>query len=80
MKTPSRTMWSLIDAARRKSDIRMADLAKLVHVHPNTVTADAANPDRIPQGRLWLYCTATGLPIEKIIKEATTQFANILAE
>lgn len=40
----------------------------MVGVCANTVTADSAHPDRIPMGRLWLYCTALGIPTEEVIK------------
>lgn len=76
MNTPSKTMWSIIDAARHTSGMRKSDLAKRIGVHPNTVSADSKYPERIPQERLWLYCMATGISVEDVIKTTIDHFAN----
>lgn len=76
MNTPSKTMWSIIDAARHNCGMRKSDLAKRIGVHPNTVSADAKYPERIPQERLWLYCMATGISVDDVIKTAVDLFTN----
>lgn len=71
--TPSRTMWGIIENGMRAKKMRRQDLARLVGVHPNTITKDSQEPDRIPQGRLWLYFEAVDISVEKVMKIAVSE-------
>ena len=51
----------------------MSDLARRVGVHPNTITRDAQEPEKIPQGRLWLYFEAVGISVEDMVKTTVTE-------
>ena len=71
--TPSRAMWSLIECGMRTKKMHMSDLARRVGVHPNTITRDSQEPERIPQGRLWLYFEAVGVPVDEVISATITE-------
>lgn len=71
--TPSRTMWGIIECGMRSQRILMSDLARRVGVHPNTITRDAQEPEKIPQGRLWLYFEAVGISVEDMVKTTVTE-------
>lgn len=71
--TPSRTMWGIIENGMRAKKMRRKDLARLVGVHPNTITKDSQEPDRIPQGRLWLYFEAIGISAGTVVKFAASE-------
>lgn len=67
-RTPSRIMADMIEAALKVSGTNRAELAKLARCSPNTLTADLKDPERIPQGRLWLYLTALSIPVEDVLR------------
>ncbi len=64
--TPSVCIWSVIEAELNCRRMYKKELAKLVGIHYNTVIRDSAEPERIPQGRLWLYCKSLDIKPEDI--------------
>lgn len=64
--TPSVCIWEVIEAELRYRKMYKKELAKLVGIHYNTVIRDSAEPERIPQGRLWLYCKSLDIKPEDI--------------
>lgn len=74
-QTPSQITCKLIQAALSASGIGVAELARRVQVHVNTVRNDLHDPDRIPQNRLWLYFTVLGVPIEDALEKIAKEFA-----
>ena len=74
-QTPSQITCKLIQAALSASGMGVAELARRVQVHVNTVRNDFRDPDRIPQNRLWLYFTVLGVPIEDALEKIAKEFA-----
>lgn len=74
-QTPSQITCKIIQAALSSSGMSVAELAKRVQVHTNTVRNDLHDPDRIPQNRLWLYFTMLGVPIEDALEKIAKEFA-----
>lgn len=72
-ETHSARIWAAIDTVRYASGIRKQDLAKMIGVHPNTVSNDSADPERIPLGRLLLYCKAVGISPDVIMNALITK-------
>ena len=72
---PSQITCKIIQAALSSSGMSVAELAKRVQVHTNTVRNDMRDPDRIPQNRLWLYFTVLGVPIEDALEKIAKEFA-----
>lgn len=64
--TPSVLIWEAIETELRCRKMYKKELAKLVGIHYNTVIRDSAEPERIPQGRLWLYCKSLNIKPEDI--------------
>ena len=64
--TPSVRVWEAIETELRCRKMYKKELAKLVGIHYNTVIRDSAEPERIPQGRLWLYCKSLDIKPEDI--------------
>jgi DNA-binding XRE family transcriptional regulator len=60
-RTPAALLWALIDAERVRQQMTADTLAKRVGVSRGTVTTDARDPYKIPQGRLWLYFAVLGI-------------------
>lgn len=75
-QTPSRVVWSVIEAAIYKNHIHKKDLADRIGVHQNTVTNDSKDPDRIPLGRIWLYCDALGIKTDSFVKSLSSSIAD----
>ncbi len=67
MQTPSAEVWGMIESSLYKNRMHKKDLAKIAGVHPNTVSRDAAHPEQMPIGRMWIYFRALNLPVEKVI-------------
>ena len=61
-------MADMILTGLRATKTKKKDLARLVRCSPNTLTADLKEPERIPQGRLWLYLTALSIPVEEVLR------------
>ena len=74
-QTPSQITCKLIQAALSASGMGVAELARRVQVHVNTVRNDLHDPDRIPQNRLWLYFTVLGVPVEDALEKIAKEFA-----
>lgn len=74
-QTPSQITCKLIQAALSASGMSVAELAKRVQVHTNTVRNDMRDPDRIPQSRLWMYFVVLGVPIEDALEKIAKEFA-----
>jgi lambda repressor-like predicted transcriptional regulator len=74
-QTPSQITCEIIQAALSSSGMGVAELARRVQVHVNTVRNDLHDPDRIPQNRLWLYFTVLGVPIEDALEKIAKEFA-----
>lgn len=72
--TPSKAMWNLVESNMRTQRINRGELARRICVHPNTITKDSQEPERIPQGRLWLYFEAVGIPVEDVLKTTISEF------
>lgn len=66
-QTPSTEVWGMIESSLYKNRMHKKDLAKIVGVHPNTVSRDAAYPEQMPIGRMWMYFRALNFPVEKVI-------------
>lgn len=64
--TPSVCIWAVIEAELRCRGMYKKELAKLIGIHYNTVIRDSSEPERIPQGRLWLYCKSLDIKPEDI--------------
>lgn len=64
--TPSVCIWYVIESELRCRKMYKKELAKLMKIHYNTVIRDSAEPERIPQGRLWLYCKSLDIKPEDI--------------
>jgi hypothetical protein len=79
-KTPSQVTAGIIRAAMSAESMTIDQLAKLAKVCKRTVSADLIDPERIPQGRLWLYFTALGIPIDGALQNTAAAFAQSLAE
>ena len=79
-KTPSQVTAGIIKAAMSAGDITQDALAKLANVCKHTVSTDLNEPEKIPQGRLWLYFTALGIPIDGALENTAAAFAQKLAE
>ena len=67
-KTPSRIMAGMIEQALKVTGMKKSDLAAAARCSPNTVTNDLKSPERIPQGRMWLYFTALDIPVESVLQ------------
>ncbi len=67
-KTPSRIMAGMIEQALKVTGMKKSDLAAAAQCSPNTVTNDLKAPERIPQGRMWLYFTALDIPVESVLQ------------
>lgn len=74
-RTPARIMADLIECALIVSGETKTGLAKLSGVCLNTVCNDLKDPERIPQGRLWLYFAALGAPMDEALKAVAETFA-----
>ena len=79
-RTPSQVTAGIIRAAMSADCVTLDRLAKLTNVCKRTVCADLQDPERIPQGRLWLYFTALGIPIDGALENTAAAFAQKLAE
>ena len=79
-QTPSQITCKIIQAALSSSGMSVAELARRVQVHVNTVRNDLHDPDRIPQNRLWLYFTVLGVPIEDALEKIAKESAEKIAE
>lgn len=74
-RTPARIMADLIECALIVSGQTKTKLAKMANVSLNTVCNDLKDPERIPQGRLWLYFAALGAPMDDALKAVAETFA-----
>lgn len=75
-KTPSRIMAGMIEQALRVTGTKKSELAAAVKCSPNTVTNDLRDPERIPQGRMWLYFTALDIPVETVLQNVAYSIAD----
>ena len=74
-KTPSEVTRSMIQAAMAIDGRTSESLAEEMGVHVNTVYSDLKDPDKIPQGRLWLYFAVLGIPIQEALDGVANAFA-----
>lgn len=74
-RTPSDEMWSLIEKALYKNDMKKKDLALRTGFHVNTVAQDAKRPARIPLGRLLMYFDVLNIPINSILKTVSSEIS-----
>ena len=79
-RTPSQVTAGIIRAAMSAGSVTQDKLAKLSNVCKHTVSSDLADPEKIPQGRLWLYFAALGIPIDGALQNTAAAFAQSLAE
>ena len=75
-RTPSEIVGTIIGAAMCANGITAEKLADMVNIHRNTVSRDLKDPDRMQAGRMWLYFTALGVPVD----EGMQAFADIFAK
>ena len=75
-KTPSRIMAGMSEQDLKVTGMRKSDLAAAARCSPNTVTNDLKAPERIPQGRMWLYFTALDIPIENVLQSVAYSVAD----
>lgn len=74
-RTPARIMADLVECALIVSGETKTSLAKKMKVSLNTVVADLKDPERIPQGRLWLYFALLGAPMDEALNAVAHRFA-----
>ena len=79
-RTPARIMADLLECALIVSGQTKTGLAKLSGVCLNTVCSDLKDPERIPQGRLWLYFAALGAPMDDALKAVAEKVAEKATE
>ena len=68
VKTPAAKVWELIEMLRHREGLRKKDLADAAGVSENTVCLDTECPERIPQGRLWIYLKTVGIKPCEVVK------------
>lgn len=79
-RTPARIMADLIECSMIVSGQTKTGLAKMAKVSLNTVCNDLKDPERIPQGRLWLYFAALGAPMDEALKSVAEKVAEKATE
>lgn len=65
--TPSRIAVNIIKGAMAAQNMSAEKVAKMMHVHRNTVSSDFKCPEKIPQDRLWLYFVVLGIDIKGVL-------------
>lgn len=78
-RTPSEVIRGIIQAAMTAEEMTGEQLARDMGVHVNTVYSDLKAPEKIPQGRLWLYFVTLGIPIQDALESIAGAFAVSLA-
>ena len=79
-RTPPRIIWGLIDAEMAAQEVSRAELAKRIGVHVNTVHGDAAEPERIPLSRLFVYFAALGIEPSVMLRPIAHSIAERMIE
>lgn len=78
-KTPSEVIRGIIQAAMTAESVTGEQLADDMGIHVNTVYSDLKTPEKIPQGRLWLYFVVLGIPVQEALESIAGAFAASLA-
>lgn len=67
-ETPQRLLWDIIKGEACMQGMTQEQLGKLIGVTRGTVCNDAADPARIPLGRVFLYFAALGIDAEVLLR------------
>lgn len=79
-RTPPRIIWGLIDAEMTAQAVSRGEIAKRIGVHVNTVHSDAAEPEKIPLSRLFVYFAALGIDPALMLRPIAHSIAERMIE
>ena len=77
-RTPSVIMRDIINSAIDMRGETQKSVAKKIRASEKTVNLDMANPERIPQYRLWLYFTVLDIPVTDILSQVGNAYVSEL--
>jgi hypothetical protein len=79
-KTPSQIMGGMISATMSFKGISAAECARGMGLSTGTVYKDIADPERIPQDRLWRYFIFLGVPIQDALEKIANSVATMMIQ
>lgn len=79
-RTPSRAIADMIRCGMTLQGETIETIADKLNVSMATVCTDLQRPEKIQSGRMWLYFTILGLPVQDVLNGIADEVAKAMAE
>lgn len=79
-RTPSRAIADMIRCGMTLQGETIETMADKLNVSNATVCTDLQRPEKIQAGRMFLYFTILGLPVQDVLNGIADEVAKVMAE